>query len=61
MPGAIVRPPARYVLADLPLTTVLNEVVIPYESDEVTRLIIDSHDADGFAPFAAMTVGDLRD
>ena len=55
------RVAARYALADLPLTTFLNEAVVPYEADEVTRLIIDSHDAVAFAPFHAMTVGDLRD
>ncbi len=52
---------ARFALADLPLTTFLNEALVPYEDDEVTRLIIDTHDAAAFAPLAAMTVGDLRD
>jgi ethanolamine ammonia-lyase large subunit len=48
-------------LAALPLATFLQEVVIPYESDEVTRLIIDSHDQKAFAPVKHMTVGDFRD
>ena len=52
---------AQSILADLPLTTFLDEQVVPYESDEVTRLIIDSHDAAVFAPIAALTVGGLRD
>jgi len=52
---------ARYVLADIPLKTFLNEAVVPYESDEVTRLIIDSHDAAAFAPVSHMTVGEFRD
>jgi ethanolamine ammonia-lyase large subunit len=52
---------ARYVLADIPLKTFLNDVVVPYESDEVTRLIIDSHDAAAFAPVSHMTVGEFRD
>jgi len=52
---------AQMALADLPLATFLNEAVVPYEDDEVTRLIIDSHDATAFAPIASMTVGDLRD
>src|SRR5215210_738357 len=52
---------ARMALADLPLRQFLNEVVIPYEDDEVTRLIVDSHDAASFAPVAAMTVGAFRD
>ena len=46
---------ARIVLADLPLRTFLNEALIPYEQDEVTRLIIDSHDAAAFAPVASLT------
>ncbi|HEV2700007.1 MAG TPA: ethanolamine ammonia-lyase subunit EutB, partial [Steroidobacteraceae bacterium] len=52
---------ARYVLADLPLRQLLNEALIPYESDEITRLILDTHDAMAFAPVAAMTVGEFRD
>jgi ethanolamine ammonia-lyase large subunit len=52
---------ARMVLADLPLAHFLSEVVVPYESDEVTRLIIDSHDAAAFAPIASFTVGEFRD
>ena len=52
---------ARAVLADLPLRHFLEVPLVPYESDEVTRLIIDSHDAAAFAPLSAMTVGDLRD
>ena len=55
------RVAARMVLADLPLRDILNTPLIPYETDEVTRLIVDSHDAAAFAPLAAMTVGDLRD
>ena len=43
------RVAARAVLADLPLSTFLNEPIIPYETDEVTRLILDSHDAPRFA------------
>ncbi len=52
---------ARMALADLPLTQFLQEQVIPYESDEVTRLIVDGHDAAAFAPIAALTVGGFRD
>jgi len=59
--SAIERVAARRVLMDLPLKTFLSEVVIPYEIDDVTRLIIDSHDPVAFAPFSSMTVGDLRD
>ena len=55
------RVAARYVLADLPLTTFLTDTVIPYESDEVTRLIVDSHDARAFAPVSHLTVGGLRE
>jgi ethanolamine ammonia-lyase large subunit len=45
----------------LPLSAFLDEAVIPYEQDEVTRLIVDGHDAAGFAPVAHLTVGGLRD
>jgi ethanolamine ammonia-lyase large subunit len=55
------RVAARMVLADLPLSAFLEEALIPYEADEVTRLIIDSHDAAAFAPVASLTVGEFRD
>jgi ethanolamine ammonia-lyase large subunit len=55
------RVAARWVLADLPLATFLSEALLPYEHDEVTRLIIDSHDAAAFAPIAHLTVGGFRD
>lgn len=55
------RVAARMLLADLPLKTFLNEPLIPYEDDEVTRLIVDTHDAAAFAPVASMTVGQFRD
>jgi ethanolamine ammonia-lyase large subunit len=51
---------AQMALADLPLTTFLNHVVVPYESDEVTRLIIDGHDGAAFKPISHLTVGDFR-
>ena len=51
---------AQMVLAELPLSTFLNDTVIPYEQDEVTRLIIDTHDSEAFAPVASLTVGELR-
>ena len=51
---------AQMVLADLPLTTFLNEALVPYEKDEITRLIIDDHDAEAFAPIQHLTVGDFR-
>jgi ethanolamine ammonia-lyase large subunit len=55
------RVAAQMALADLPLTTFLNEAVVPYETDEVTRLIVDEHDAAAFAPIRHLTVGGLRD
>jgi len=55
------RVAAQMALADLPLTTFLNEAVVPYETDEVTRLIVDSHDAAAFRPIAHLTVGGLRE
>ncbi|MEE4463173.1 ethanolamine ammonia-lyase subunit EutB, partial [Azotobacter chroococcum] len=55
------RVAAQMALAEVPLGHFLNEAVIPYEADEVTRLILDSHDAAAFAPVAHLTVGGLRD
>lgn len=55
------RVAAQMVLAELPLTTFLHEYLIPYEEDEVTRLIIDSHDSAAFAQVCDLTVGQLRD
>ncbi|MBS0529435.1 MAG: ethanolamine ammonia-lyase subunit EutB, partial [Proteobacteria bacterium] len=52
---------ARMALADVPLKQFLREAVVPYESDEVTRLIIDTHDADAFVPVSSLTVGEFRD
>jgi len=51
---------AQMALAALPLKTFLTECVVPYEEDEVTRLILDTHDAAAFAPVAHLTVGDFR-
>jgi ethanolamine ammonia-lyase large subunit len=52
---------ARMLLADVPLRRFLDEPLVPYEDDEVTRLICDSHDAAAFAPLASLTVGEFRD
>jgi ethanolamine ammonia-lyase large subunit len=60
-PTQQVRVAAQIALADLPLRRFLDEVVVPYEDDEVTRLIVDDHDAAAFAPIADLTVGGLRD
>jgi len=55
------RVAAQMVLADTPLRTFLSDTVVPYENDEVTRLIVDEHDAKAFAPIAHLTVGGFRD
>ena len=55
------RVAAQMALADLPLSVFLNEALVPYERDEVTRLIIDTHDRAAFAPIAHLCVGELRD
>ncbi|TPQ33788.1 ethanolamine ammonia-lyase subunit EutB [Cupriavidus pinatubonensis] len=54
------RMAARMALAAVPLTQFLSEALVPYEDDEVTRLIVDSHDAVAFAEIASLTVGDFR-
>lgn len=56
----IERVAAQWVLADVPLKQFLNEVLVPYEDDEVTRLIIDDHNSVAFAPISHLTVGDFR-
>ena len=56
----IERVAAQWVLADVPLKQFLNEVLVPYEDDEVTRLIIDDHNSVAFAPVSHLTVGDFR-
>jgi ethanolamine ammonia-lyase large subunit len=59
--SALERVAARYVLADVPLRRFLDEPLIPYDGDEVTRLIIDRHDAAAFASVADLTVGQFRE
>ena len=54
------RAAAQMALAEAPLKTFLEDLVIPYEQDEVTRLIVDKHDAAAFAPVSHLTVGDFR-
>ncbi|WP_374544805.1 ethanolamine ammonia-lyase subunit EutB [Rhodoblastus sp.] len=54
------RAAAQMALADLPLKVFLQEQVVPYEDDEVTRLIVDDHDAKAFATVSHLTVGDFR-
>jgi ethanolamine ammonia-lyase large subunit len=55
------RVAAQFALADLVLARFCDETVVPYEDDEVTRLIVDTHDAQAFAPVRSFTVGELRD
>jgi ethanolamine ammonia-lyase large subunit len=55
------RAAAQMTLADLPLRAFLQQALVPYESDEVSRLIVDTHDPAAFAPVATFTVGDFRD
>ena len=60
-PSAEQRVAAQITLADLPLRRLLDDPVVPYETDEVTRLICDGHDEAAFAPVSHLTVGGLRD
>ncbi len=55
------RVAAQMALAETPLAQFLNDAVVPYERDEVTRLIVDTHDAAALAPVRSLTVGGLRD
>ena len=54
------RAAAQMTLADVPLRAFLQQALVPYESDEVSRLVIDTHNPDAFLPVAALTVGDFR-
>ncbi|MFT8951264.1 MAG: ethanolamine ammonia-lyase subunit EutB [Gluconobacter sp.] len=55
------RVAARYALANLPLDTFLKSELIPYETDDVTRLILDTHDQSAFSPLSSLTVAGFRD
>ena len=55
------RVAAQMALSEIPLKIFLSAHVIAYESDEITRLILDQHEAAAFAPIAHLTVGDFRD
>ena len=55
------RVAARYALADLPLETFLKSELIPYETDDVTRLILDTHDQNAFSRLSSLTVAGFRD
>ncbi len=59
--GAEQRVIAQMTLAEVPLSEFLNDLVVPYESDEVTRLIVDTLDGQAFAAVAGLTVGEFRD
>ena len=52
---------ARMCLAAIPLKKFLEELIIPYETDEVTRLIVDTHNQQAFAEISHLTVADFRD
>ena len=54
------RVAAQMALAEVPLVRFLSEALVPYEDDEITRLIVDTHDAAAFAPIRHLTVGDFR-
>lgn len=55
------RVAAQTLLADIPLTAFLETPLVPYEQDEVTRLIVDTHDRAAFAPISGLSVGGFRD
>jgi ethanolamine ammonia-lyase large subunit len=59
--SAMQRFAAQCALADLPLTEFLDSELVPYEDDEVTRLLVDAHDPAAFGPIASLTVGELRE
>lgn len=54
------RVAAQLCLAEVPLKTFIDQTLVPYEEDEVTRLILDTHDAAAFSEVSSFTVGDFR-
>ena len=54
------RKSRQMTLAEVPLRAFLEEAIVPYESDEITRLILDTHDAAAFGRISHLCVGDLR-
>ena len=58
--SAVERVAAQMALAEVPLKVFLSELVIPYETDEISRLMIDGHHPSAFSPVSHMTVGDFR-
>lgn len=58
--SVVERMAAKMCLADIPLKAFLSEAIIPYETDEITRLIMDRHDGEVFAEISHLTVGDFR-
>lgn len=59
--GPVERLAAQMALADLPLKAFLAEALIPVETDEVSRLIMERHDKAAFAIVASLTVGEFRE
>lgn len=57
----IERVAAQMVLAEVPLKAFLNEAFVPYEEDEITRLIFDTHDKEAFKPISHLTIGEFRE
>ena len=55
------RVAAKYALADLPLQEIVKNPLVPPEEDDVSRLILDTHDQQTFSTIKSMTVGELRE
>jgi ethanolamine ammonia-lyase large subunit len=55
------RVAAQICLAETPLKTFLDEPLVPYETDEVTRLIVDQHDASAFGAISHFNAGQFRE
>jgi ethanolamine ammonia-lyase large subunit len=55
------RVAAKFALADVPLQQIVDNPLVPPEQDDVTRLILETHDQAGFATIKSMTVGEFRE
>jgi ethanolamine ammonia-lyase large subunit len=55
------RAAAKFALADVPLSAIVASPVIDPDTDDVSRLILESHDRTAFTPIASLTVGEFRE
>src|SRR5271155_4490908 len=55
------RVAAKRQVADLPLASIVQQPLIDPDTDEVSRLILDSYDQEAFQPLKSLTIGEFRE